>query len=81
MAQLVQCWLLAEPVDSAPCIILGGLDGEAEPLLDRSGQKTSGRVAGPRRGLDNLRDCRSLGAAQHLDHQRLLGALAGVALR
>src|SRR5919106_67114 len=59
----------------------GGLDVEAELLLERAGDGAADGVVLPAGGLGDLLDRGALGALEHLDHLGLLGAGARRGLR
>src|SRR5919106_1743244 len=59
----------------------GGLDGEAELLLERAGDGAADGVVLPAGSRGDLLDRGALGALEHLDHLGLLGAGAGRGLR
>src|SRR5919106_6788546 len=80
-------WLGDDAVDGAAALGAGlvgadlagasGLDGEPELLLERAADRAADGVVLPAGGRGDLLDRGALGALEHLDHARLLGAGAG----
>jgi hypothetical protein len=69
----------SDAVDPAtPLDLLRG-DHEAEPLLQRTGERAAHRVRLPSGSLDDLGDRRALLAPEHRHKSRLLGAFPGLA--